>query len=162
MMVTIQKIVFRIRTADIEDAGTDGEVYVGFCGREFHIGTSYEDFERGAERSYSAGMSAVAGEVNVNNPTLNNPRAFPLLNSEDISLYPVYVRFEPVGRYDHWCLQYISVSDHWCLQYISVSAADIKYEALEPEDDTNIYTFLGYKSGKYLYLHPARNRGRPG
>jgi hypothetical protein len=151
MMVTIQKIVFRIRTADIEDAGTDGEVYVGFCGREFHIGTSYEDFERGAERSYSVGMIAVAGEVNVNNPTLNNPRAFALLNSEDISLYPVYVRFEPVGRYDHWCLQ-----------YISVSAADIKYEALEPEDDTNIYTFLGYKSGKYLYLHPARNRGRPG
>jgi hypothetical protein len=150
-MVTIQKIVFRIRTADIEDAGTDGEVYVGFCGREFHVGTSYEDFERGAERSYSAGTSAVAGEVNVNNPTLNNPRSFPPLDSEDISLYPVYVRFEPVGRYDHWCLQ-----------YISVSAADIKYEALEPEDDTTVYTFLGYKSGKCLYLHPARNRGRPG
>ena len=75
-MVTIQKIVIRIRTADIEDAGTDGEVYVGFCGREFHVGTSYEDFERGAERSYSAGMSAVEGEVNVNNPTLNNPEPF--------------------------------------------------------------------------------------
>jgi hypothetical protein len=42
-MVTVQKIVFRIRTADIEDAGTDGEVYVGFCSREFHVGTS-EDF----------------------------------------------------------------------------------------------------------------------
>ncbi|CAN5453667.1 hypothetical protein BH18THE1_BH18THE1_14880 [soil metagenome] len=150
-MVTIQKIVFRIRTADIEDAGTDGEVYVGFCGREFHVGTSYEDFERGAERSYSAGISAVEDEVNVKNPTLNNPSAFPPLDSEDISLYPVYVRFEPVGRYDNWCLQ-----------YISVSAAGVKYEALEPEDDTTIYTFLGYKSGKYLYLHPAWNGGGPG
>jgi hypothetical protein len=39
MMVTIQKIVFRIRTADIEDAGTDGEVYVGFCGREAESST---------------------------------------------------------------------------------------------------------------------------
>ena len=78
-MVTIQKIVFRIRTANIEDAGTDGEVYVGFCGREFHIGTSYEDFERDAERTYSAGISAVAGEVNVSNPTLNDPRVYPCL-----------------------------------------------------------------------------------
>jgi hypothetical protein len=146
-VVTIQKIVFRIRTADIEDAGTDGEVYVGFCGREFHIGTSYEDFERGAERSYSAGMNAETGEVNVSNPTLNNPSALPPLDSEDIRLYPVYVRFEPVGRYDHWSLQ-----------YISVTAADVKYEALEPEDDAAIYTTLGYKSGKCLYLHPELNR----
>ena len=148
-MVTIQKIVFRIRTANIEDAGTDGEVYVGFCGREFHIGTSYEDFERDAERTYSAGISAIAGEVNVSNPTLNDPRAYPTLDSEDICLYPVYVRFEPVGRYDHWCLQ-----------YISVNAAGVKYEALEPEDDSTIYTYLGYKCGKYLYLHPTRSRGR--
>ena len=145
-MVTIQKIVFKIRTADIEDAGTDGEVYVGFCGREFHIGTSYEDFERGEERSYSTGTSAEAGEVNVSNPALNNPGALPPLDSEDIGIYPVYVRFEPVGR-----------DDHWSLQYISVIAAGVKYEALEPEDDTTIYTTLGYKSGKCLYLHPARN-----
>ena len=147
-MVTIQKIVFRIRTADIEDAGTDGEVYVGFCGREFHIGTSYEDFERGAERTYSAGKSVDADEVHVNNPKLNDPSVFPPLESEDVSLYPVYVRFEPVGRYDHWCLQ-----------YISVTAGGVKYEALEPEEDNTIHTFLGYKSGKTLYLHPARNRG---
>ena len=119
-------------------------MYVGFCGREFHIGTSYEDFERGAERTYSAGISAVAGEINVSNPTLNDPRAFPSLDSEDISLYPVYVRFEPVGRYDHWCIQ-----------YISVNAAGVKYEALEPEDDTTIYTYLGYKCGKCLFLHQA-------
>jgi hypothetical protein len=145
-VVTIQKIVFRIRTADIEDAGTDGEVYVGFCGREFHIGTSYEDFERGEERSYSTGTSAEAGEVNVSNPALNNPGALPPLDSEDIGIYPVYVRFEPVGR-----------DDHWSLQYISVIAAGVKYEALEPEDDTTIYTTLGYKSGKCLYLHPVRN-----
>jgi len=146
-VVTIQKIVFRIRTADIENAGTDGEVYVGFCGREFHIGTSYEDFERGAIRSYSAGISAEPDEVNVSNPTLNNPGALPPLDSGDIDIYPVYVRFEPVGR-----------DDHWSLQYVSVSAAGVKYEALEPEDDTTIYTTLGYKSGKCLYLHPARNR----
>jgi len=145
-VVTIQKIVFRIRTADIEDAGTDGEVYVGFCGREFHIGTSYEDFERGEERSYSTGTSAEAGEVNVSNRALNNPGALPPLDSEDIGIYPVYVRFEPVGR-----------DDHWSLQYISVIAAGVKYEALEPEDDTTIYTTLGYKSGKCLYLHPAGN-----
>jgi hypothetical protein len=147
MMVTIQKILFKIRTADVEGAGTDGEVYVGFCGREFHVGTSYEDFERGAKRDYSAGLNAVTtDEVNLHNPKFNDPRAFPPLDSEDINLYPVYVRFEPVGRYDHWYIQ-----------YISVSAEGVKYEALEPEDDTTIYTILGYKSGKYLYLHPARN-----
>lgn len=146
-MVTIQKIVFRIRTADTEKAGTDGEVYVGFCGREFHVGTSYEDFERGAIHNYSAGLNAQAEEVNVSNGTLNNPSAFPPLDSEDISLYPVYIRFEPVGRHDHWSLQ-----------YVSVSTEGVKYEALEPEDDTDIYTVLGYKSGKCLYLHPALNR----
>jgi len=83
----------------------------------------------------------------VSNPTLNNPSALPALDTEDIGIYPVYVRFEPVGR-----------DDHWSLQYISVSAAGVKYEALEPEDDTTVYTTLGYKSGKCLYLHPARNR----
>jgi len=145
-MVTIQKILFKIRTADVEDAGTDGEVYIGFCGREFHVGISYEDFERGTLRHYSAGMDAATDEVNLHNSKFNDPRAFPPLNSEDVGLYPVYVRFEPVGRYDHWCLQ-----------YISVGAEGIKYEALEPEDDPNIYTILGYKAGKYLYLHPARN-----
>lgn len=141
-VVTIQKVVFRIRTADIENAGTDGEVYIGFCGREFHVGTSYEDFERGAVRNYSSGTNALAEEVNVHNPILNDPRALPPLDSKDIDHYPVYVRFEPVGRYDHWCLQ-----------YISVSAEGVKYEALEPEDDSTIYTVLGYKSGKCLYLH---------
>ena len=141
-MVTIQKIVFRIRTADIEHAGTDGEVYIGFCGREFHVGTSYEDFERGTNRSYSAGTNALEEEVNLRNPKINDPRTLPPLDSEDIDRYPIYVRFEPIGRYDDWCLQ-----------YISVTAAGIKYEALEPEDDSTIYTVLGYKSGKYLYLH---------
>src|ERR1044071_4587865 len=144
-MVTIQKIVFKFRTSDTEDAGTDGEVYVGFCGREFHVGTSYEDFERGAVRRYSSGMSTQEDEVNLANPTFNDPRSFPPLDSEDIPLYPVYIRFEPVGRYDHWSLQ-----------YVSVSAAGLKYEALEPEDDAAIYTVLGYKSGKYLYLHPSQ------
>jgi hypothetical protein len=143
-MVTVQKIVFRIRTGDIENAGTDGEVYIGFCGREFHVGTSYEDFERGTDRNYSAGSGAVEGEVNLHNPQWNDPRALPRLDSEFINHYPVYVRFEPIGRYDHWCLQ-----------YISVLAEGVKYEALEPEDDSTIYTILGYKSGKCLYLHPA-------
>jgi hypothetical protein len=146
-MVTIQKIVFKFRTSDTEDAGTDGEVYVGFCGREFHVGTSYEDFERGTVRRYSSGTRATDDEVNLNNPTLNDPRSFPPLDSENIALYPVYIRFEPIGRYDHWSVQ-----------YVSVDAAGVKYEALEPEDDTTIYTVLGYKSGKYLYLHPVRNR----
>ena len=73
-MVTIQKIVFKFRTSDTEDAGTDGEVYVGFCGREFHVGTSYEDFERGTVRRYSSGTRATEDEVNLNNPTLNDPR----------------------------------------------------------------------------------------
>jgi len=141
-MVTIQKIVFRIRTADIENAGTDGEVYIGFCGREFHVGTSYEDFERGTERNYSAGTNALSDEVNLHDPVLNDPRALPPLDSQDMDNYPIYLRFEPVGRYDHWSLQ-----------YISVSAAGVKYEALEPEDDPAIYAVLGYKSGKYLYLH---------
>ena len=148
-MVTIEKIIFRIRTADVENAGTDGEVYIGFCGREFHVGTSYEDFERGTERNYSAGASATANEVNLHNPLLNDPRILPPLDSEDIDDYPIYVRFEPIGRYDHWCLQ-----------YISVSAAGVKYEALEPENDSTIYTVLGYKSGKCLYLHKSREFDR--
>ena len=144
-MGVIQKITFRIRTADFEDAGTDGEVYVGICGREFHIDSDRDDFERGSERTYASGLTAVPGEVNVNNPTLNNPKAFPPLLSEDISLYPVYVRFEPKSN-----------NDHWALQYISLNADGVKYEALGPEDDTTTYTFLGYKSGKWFYLHPSR------
>jgi hypothetical protein len=145
----IGKIRFRIRTADTSDAGTDGEIYVGICGREFHIDSQHDDFERASERTYSSDSTAVPGEVNVNNPTFNNPSADPPLFTEDLDLYPVYVRFEPRNK-----------DDHWTLQYISVTVAGIKYEALEPEDDTAIFTKLGYKSGKWLYLHLERRLGR--
>lgn len=53
-MSNVETIFMRFKTADIIDAGTDLEVYVGIGGREFYIESQrdFDDFERGDDRTY--------------------------------------------------------------------------------------------------------------
>ncbi len=59
-MSYVETIFFRFKTADIIDAGTDLEVYVGVGGREFYIESQreFDDFERGDDRTYIIGNEA--------------------------------------------------------------------------------------------------------
>jgi hypothetical protein len=68
-MSAINRIELRLRTGDRQDAGTDGDVFLGLAGREFNVDTTSEDFERGNDRTYIFGEGA-----NVLRPPENDPR----------------------------------------------------------------------------------------
>ena len=94
-MPQIFQIVLHTQTGDLEDAGTDDDVYLGVCGREFHCDSASDDFERGSAATYVFGENA-----NVSNPDLNDPRDH-LLLTENVESLPTYLRFQ--GD-DHWFL----------------------------------------------------------
>jgi hypothetical protein len=95
----IKSIHLTVKTANTENAGTDGDVYLGFCGREFFLDTSANDFEKGSSRTYVLGEG-----TNVKNPTENDPRV-QNLNEEDVQNFPVYLRLSPTGGSPAWKLE---------------------------------------------------------
>ena len=97
-MAQIESIHVSIETGDESGAGTDGSIYVGVCGREFHLDTSADDFERGSSHEYVLGEGS-----DVVNPAVNDPRK-QLLRTEDVESLPIYVRFEPNNGGDNWNL----------------------------------------------------------
>ena len=103
-MTLITSIQFQLNTGSMVGAGTDGDVYLGVCGREFYVDTSADDFERGSSRMYIFGDGA-----NVNNPPNNDPRK-QSLHIENVGNFPVYLRFQPRSRTDNWNVQRAEVS----------------------------------------------------
>lgn len=98
-MARISTIELHIQTGDLSGAGTDGDIYLGLCGREFYIDSQHDDFERGASRTYVLGDGS-----NVLHPEFNDPRE-PVLFTEYASHFPAYIRFHPRSREDNWQLQ---------------------------------------------------------
>ena len=98
-MPQINSIHLHIQTGNLSGAGTDGDVYLGLCGREFFIDTTRDDFERDSAREYILGDGA-----NINNAAVNDPRK-QLLFTENVGNFPVYIRFQPRSRTDNWQLQ---------------------------------------------------------
>ena len=97
-MAQIESIHVNIETGDESGAGTDGSIYVGVCGREFHLDTSADDFEHGSSHEYVLGAGS-----DVVNPAVNDPRK-QSLQTEDVESFPIYVRFEPNNSGDNWNL----------------------------------------------------------
>ena len=97
-MAQIESIHVNIETGDESGAGTDGSIYVGVCGREFHLDTSADDFEHGSSHEYVLGAGS-----DVVNPAVNDPRK-QFLQTEDVESFPIYVRFEPNNSGDNWNL----------------------------------------------------------
>ena len=97
-MAQIESIQVNIQTGDESGGGTDGSIYVGVCGREFHLDTSDDDFEHGSGHEYVLGAG-----TDVVNPAVNDPRK-QVLQTEDVESFPIYVRFEPNNSGDNWNL----------------------------------------------------------
>jgi len=95
----INTIHLQVQTGNLSGAGTDGDVYLGVCGREFSIDTTRDDFERGSSREYILGAGS-----NVNNSSFNDPRRQRLF-VENVDNFPVYIRFQPQSRSDNWQIQ---------------------------------------------------------
>ena len=97
-MAKIDTIELHLETGEKSGAGTDGDVYLGLCGREFYIDTEKDDFEAGSGRVYILGDGA-----NILHPDLNDPREHGLF-TQNVALFPVYIRFQPKSRDDRWLL----------------------------------------------------------
>jgi len=102
-MANIDKITVVILTGGLFGAGTDGDVYLGICGREFYLDTSNDDFQRNSSREYVLGQGA-----NTLNADKNDPRK-PVILVEEIDQFPVYIRFNPQSRNDNWNLARVSI-----------------------------------------------------
>ena len=68
-MSAITQIKAVIHTGDRNDAGTNGSVYLGICGREFKLGRAdTNDFERSSHREYFFGNGSNVEEAKFNDP----------------------------------------------------------------------------------------------
>lgn len=136
-MAQIESIQININTGDESGAGTDGSIYLGVCGREFHLDTTADDFERGRGHEYVLG-----GGSDVVNPAVNDPRK-QFLQVEDVDSFPVYVRFEPNNDGDNW----------------NLARADLTFnDNLFPRWETQSFIaeedgiWLGQRSGNVVHL----------
>jgi hypothetical protein len=87
-MANLNRFQVNIKTSNINNAETDGSVYIGICGREFHCNTTADNFKRDSLNTFNFGVGA-----NVVNAANNDPRN-PVLLTEDVDRFPVYIRFE--------------------------------------------------------------------
>ena len=97
----ITRIEARIRT---ETLGTNGSVYLGIAGREFRLNNSGNDFVPGSETIFTLGQNN-----SVKNRELNDPK-LPRLRVDDLTTFPVYLRFEPRIDGDQWSLDETTVT----------------------------------------------------
>jgi hypothetical protein len=143
-MAQIDSIEVNVETLDLEGAGTDGDLYVGVCGREFHIDTKADDLERGSSRQYILGENS-----NVNDPEINDPRKQRLFTENADSL-PVYLRFVGEDSDDHWGLQrgVLTLNNQILPQWDTVSYIS-----------TTDGMWLGAKAGNIAFLIRERDEG---
>ena len=136
-MAAINKIRIAIRTGDEDNAGTDGDVYLGFCGREFCLDSSGDDFERASVKEYLFGEGG-----NTTNKAENDPRQ-PRLLEENMELFPVYIRFQPNDRDDKWLLKDARVT-------INDSSVPLYLTSLG-----QVGLWMGVKSALFAYLQKS-------
>jgi hypothetical protein len=133
-MATIRSIDVVIATGN---SGTDGDAYLGICGREFNIDSEQDDFQKGAPpTTYTFGDGA-----NINFRESNDPREPYPLQTENLDRFPVYIRFAPLNRSDNWDLDSVSVT-------VNPGPGEVRYQALVSTD----HLLLGTTSGLYCYL----------
>jgi hypothetical protein len=142
-MAQITGVLCQIITGKISGAGTDGDIFLGLCGREFVLDSTADDFERGSWREYILGEPNLPPpELHVRNPEYNDPRSegFPL-DSANLDRSPVYIRFEPEGSDDNWNL---------ATAVILVYTGNFFKAYMPPLEFHNLW--LGQKMGKVLFL----------
>ena len=106
LMTDVTRIDASIQTVDFFNVGTDGDMYLFFGGREFHLDTVHDDFEAGSSRTYVLGEGS---NVLPRDAHVNDPR-HPQLVLEQALRLPVYLRFAPKDGGDHWALERLVVT----------------------------------------------------
>jgi hypothetical protein len=147
-MASITGILCQVITGNVNGAGTDGTIYLGIGGREFHLDSTQDDFERGSWREYILGRAPLEPnlpppQIRVNDKDRNDPRVGFALDTENLNRAPVYIRFEPEGSGDNWNLSFAAA-----LVYTGEGQFVTAYAP--PRGFDNLW--LGHAMGKILYL----------
>lgn len=135
-MAAISRIDVRLKTGDRGSAGTDGNVYIAVCGREFHIDSAVDDFERASDRTYTLGAGA-----NINNAAYNSPSSPFALDTGDADRFPVWLRFEPAGSGPNWDLEEVIVT-------LNPGPSQVQFQALGGSN----HLWLGQDFGKFVFM----------
>ncbi|MFI1677331.1 hypothetical protein [Streptomyces sp. NPDC020607] len=88
-------------------SGTDGYVYLGIGGREFVLdkpNDTHQPSPDGTPESFVFGEGS-----NVENPRDNDPRS-PQLTTDDLDVFPAYLRFKPKDDQDDWRVADVQVT----------------------------------------------------
>jgi hypothetical protein len=142
-------------TGDRDGAGTDGDVYVGLCGREFYIDSAnpnINDFQRGDDRTYVFGVGR-----NVRHPEDNDPRSPYQIFLEDIDVAPAYIRFAPENRTDRWNLEEVNVIVNNGPTHLQALGGLTPEGAPRPQD----HLWFGTRAGLYCVLWNVTPAGVP-
>ena len=147
--MNIESIHVLIQTAKEENAGTDGDVYLGICGREFVIDTDQKDFDKNSTKTYIIGDGA-----NIKNSYENDPRHHWIRHTEDLEKYPIYIRFEAIEQKKELAVPRYDVN--WLLEYVRVqvnpkagAGGEWIFEALKNRAEK---LWLGQLYGKFCHL----------
>ena len=143
-MAQVTGIVCSIFTQGVENADTEGSVFLGLGGREFRLDSKLDDFERGMHTIYILGLAPtepnlLPGQVRVNNPNGNDPAQDFLVDTDSLDALPKYIRQE--GD-DHWNVCLASAKVYSNGQFI------VSYST----PDGFFRFWLGPKYGRVLHL----------
>ena len=101
----VRRIDVRIRTANVNGAGTDDGTYISLGGREFRLDhPGVNDLEKGTDSVFIFGEA-----TNVNNGSQNDPR-HPQLTIENVRTFPIYIRKEPDKPNGEWAIQSVTIT----------------------------------------------------
>lgn len=160
-MAKVTGILCQMITSNIDDAGTDGAVYLGLGGREFLLDSQDNDFQRGSACEYFLGAPPIPGpndiagsirQRRVLEGDKNNPRKGLPLDTDNLDRTPVYIRFEPEGS---------RTDDHWNLRYAAVLVYHRRFFIGYLTSDNFDNLWFGHKTGKILYLTTEFKEAEP-
>lgn len=139
----IVRIEARIRTDIIQ--GTNSFVYLGIAGREFRLNNSGNDFVPGSETIFTLGENN-----SMKNREANDPRS-PRLRVNDLTTFPVYLRFEPRNDVEQWGLDETTVTVSPGVDG-PVTFNATMLEAVRTGTTTDLGLTLGRTQGKICFL----------
>jgi len=150
----VDRIIVKIQTGDKSGASTNGMVYLGIGGREFRLNKSGNQFQRGTEDAFTIGVGSNVLKPDKNglplNPSFLNDS--PEIPFNTVSVYPMYIRFEPSNSNDKWNVDRVcvNVTSNFCVPPVGL---DFHSDILNGLNDDNIWLekdsglFIGLRSG---------------
>ncbi len=138
-MANINQFSITLTTAgDKSHANTNGDAFLGICGREFFLDSPENDFEPGSTITYIFGEGT---KIELSIRERNDPRN-PQLTSSDLHAHPIYIRYEPEADDPGWIIADITV-------FIAGESYGI---------GSRKGLWLGQKHGKFCYLERLDER----